>query len=148
MPKHTEIFYSDYTTKQIFDIVADIEQYPKFLPWCSEAIILTREEMVLTAKLFINFNNFSKNYVSKIILHPPNEKNDCFIDVEAISGPFKHLSNKWRFREIANNGCEINFFIDFAFDNLIFETLISSFFQKAVNKMSNAFSKRALEIYG
>ena len=146
MPKHQDLVHSTYSTSQIYDMVADIEKYPEFLPWCSNARIINRKNNILEAELVVSYKKFSQNYISKVELSPPDELGHCSIEVKAITGPFKHLINKWEFIK-TDTGCNINFLIDIAFSNIIFEQLLGSFFDNASTKMVSAFEKRADFLY-
>ena len=99
-----------YDAGLIYNIVMDIEKYPQFLPWCSSAVILSKNEEYLTAKLVVEFKNFSESYVSKVFSHQTSEGYD--IEVQAISGPFRYLRNIWQIKSL-NNASEVKFSIDF-----------------------------------
>jgi coenzyme Q-binding protein COQ10 len=146
MPAHQEHVISKYSITQIFNMVAEIEKYPEFIPWCSKAKILEMRENFIVAELFISFKGFTHSYVSEVTIVPPVES--AAIKVKAIKGPFKYLTNDWHFRKTPNNGCEINFNIDFTFDNFILEKLFGLLFYKAIKKMMQSFKQRADELYG
>lgn len=133
-----------YQAELVRDIVLDIEKYPEFLPWCSKAKLLSKAETELTAELTINFKLFTESYKSRIIT---TENKESFeINVEAISGPFKKLTNFWSIKKL-NNDCEVNFSIDFECKSMILDSVIGTFFSMATNKMINAFETRARYIF-
>jgi coenzyme Q-binding protein COQ10 len=130
-----------YKAEFINSIILDIEKYPEFLPWCSNAAILSRTENEIIADLTINFKSFQEAYKSSIITGYDDKK--FTINVEAISGPFKKLANFWVIERV-NNDCRVNFSIDFEFKSSILDLVVGAFFSIAVDKMINAFEARAL----
>lgn len=132
-----------YQAELVRDIILDIEKYPEFLPWCSKAELVSQTENELIALLTISFKAFSESYKSRIITIENNES--FMINVEAISGPFKQLTNFWNIKKI-NNGCEVKFSIDFEFKSTILDLVIGTFFSIATDKMINAFETRAYQI--
>lgn len=142
MPRHTEQQLSPYSPQQLFDLVADIEKYPEFLPWCRAARILERKDNEFLGELIISFAHITESYTSRVTLSAPHS-----IDVVMVKGPFEHLTNQWKFTLI-ENGTLIDFTLDFKFRSRILEKLIGSLFGKATSKMAGAFKKRAEELYG
>lgn len=132
-----------YEAKLVKDIILDIEKYPEFLPWCSEAKLLSQSEKELTAQLTISYKFFRETYTSVVITTDTPE--EYTINVEAISGPFKKLKNFWSIRKI-NNQCEVKFSIDFEFKSVILDAVIGTFFSMATNKTIKAFETRAYHI--
>lgn len=149
MPSFSEERLSTYTVKQLYDLVIDIENYPKFLPWCLAARILSQNDNIIVAELVIGFKNFTEKYTSKITVKPPDIDNQfASIRVDLLEGPFKHLHNYWEFKSVKEDKTTIYFEIDFMFRSKILDSLISMMFEKALTKMSDAFEQRAREIYG
>lgn len=147
MPAHFDRRKSRHTPEELFAIVADVEKYPEFLPWVSASRVIERTPEYFIAELLIRFKGFSQKYSSKVTLKPAKNPNEpYFIDVELVSGPFKHLSNKWGFYPYKDEGTEVTFDLDFKFISLFFEKMIGLMFEKAVLKMSEAFEKRADEL--
>jgi coenzyme Q-binding protein COQ10 len=144
MPTHRETRVLPYTPEQIFDLVADVERYPEFLPWCVGARVSRREEALIVADLMIGFKMIRERYTSKVKLDRPNR-----IDVDyGHDGPFRHLENHWQFKPAENGGCEVDFFLDFEFRSRMLQRLIGVVFQEAVRRMVAAFESRAKTIYG
>ena len=110
MPTHAEQRHLPYSQKQLFELVAAVERYPEFLPWCTAARITKRSGNVFHADLVVRFKVFQERFVSKVTLHP-----HALIDVEYINGPFRYLNNHWRFIETDDGGCTIDFYVDFEF---------------------------------
>jgi coenzyme Q-binding protein COQ10 len=127
----------------MFALVADVERYPEFLPWCVATRIRAREERAFTADLIAAFAAFREQYTSRVNLDPEGRT----IVIEYLEGPFEHLTNRWAFIQ-ADNGCEVDFDIDFRFRSKTLETLISGVFTKAIRKMTESFEERAHRLYG
>ncbi len=143
MPTHAERRRLPYSQEQLFNLVADIERYPEFLPWCLAARIRRREERTIHADLVIGFRMVRERFTSKVDLSPPHR-----IDVAYSEGPFKYLNNHWVFEPTQDGGCEIDFFVDFEFRNRVLQKLIEVLFQEAVRRMVSAFEARARALYG
>jgi coenzyme Q-binding protein COQ10 len=143
MPSHRETRTLPYTPEQVFDLVADVERYPEFLPWCVGARVRERSESTILADLMIGFKMIRERYTSRVVLDRPNR-----IDVEyGHEGPFRHLENQWAFKP-APGGCEVEFFLDFEFKSRMLQRLIGVLFQEAVRRMVSAFEARARALYG
>lgn len=136
MPKKTYSIPTKYDSDVLFDIVADIELYPEFLPWVAGARILERNEDIIIAELVVKYKIFRSSYVSRVKLIPKQE-----IIVELIDGPFKHLNNYWKFQDK-----KVEFKLDFEFKSSMLESLINAEFEHYANKMMEAFDKRAQAI--
>ena len=149
MPSHAERQNSPYTTLQLFELVADIERYPDFLPWCRAARIIERTDDGCLAELVISFSHMTERYTSRVVLQRPISAHEAgAIDVTMVKGPFEHLVNRWRFTPKEQGGTEIDFFLDFKFRSRILEKLIGSLFGKATATMVSAFKTRADILYG
>ena len=142
MPTHAEQRHLPYTPKQLYDLVADIEHYPEFLPWCVAQRIRRREGNVVIADLVIGFKMIRERYTSRVTL------NENRIDVVYIEGPFKYLNNHWIFHPAEDGGTIIDFYVDFEFHSKVLQTLIGALFNEAVRLMVGAFEKRARQLYG
>ncbi len=154
MPIHSEKRLISYAPEQLFDLVMDIEKYPKFLPWVTAARVLERNEKenFLTAELVVRFNAFSSNYISKVSYCQPgmtpkgSKEWAVYVDLE--SGPFTHLENRWVLHPVdKGKKCEVEFFLDFALESRMLDAMIGGLFDKAVHKMVSAFETRAKELY-
>lgn len=143
MPTHAEQRTLPYSPDQLFRLVADIERYPEFLPWCIGARIKSRKEDALIADLVIGFKMFRERYTSRVLLDEERK----VIDVQYLEGPFKHLTNHWKFLEHPD-GCTIDFYVDFEFRSRILQKAIQPLFNEAVRRMVGAFETRAQALYG
>ncbi len=142
MPTHAEQRVLPYTPEQLFALVADIERYPEFLPWCVAARVKERRADLIVADLIIGFRMFRERFTSRVTLDPPRR-----IDVTYAEGPFRYLNNHWKFLP-ATGGCRIDFFVDFEFKSRLMQKLIEILFGEAVRRMVGAFEKRARDLYG
>jgi coenzyme Q-binding protein COQ10 len=142
MPTHAERRFLPYSQKELFELVAAVERYPEFLPWCTAVRVTNRSGNVFHADLVVRFKVFQERFVSKVTLHPHD-----LIDVEYINGPFRYLNNHWRFIE-EEGGCTIDFYVDFEFRSKVLQKLIGLLFNEAVSRMVGAFETRANELYG
>lgn len=143
MAKHAEQRLLAYTTEQLFDLVADIEKYPEFLPWCIGSRIRSRDGNAITADLAIGFKMYRERFTSHVVLTRPNR-----IHVTYSEGPFRYLENQWRFEAGPGGGCIIDFYVDFEFKSKILQSVIEVFFSEAVRRMVGAFEARARKLYG
>lgn len=143
MPAHTETRFLPYTPEQMFTLVAAVDRYPEFLPWCMGARIKRREETIFWADLIIGFKIFRETFTSKVMLHAPDR-----IDVELVEGPFKHLINRWAFAPDDEGGCRIDFYVDFEFRSRVLQAAIGPLFDEATRRMISAFTTRADALYG
>ena len=149
MPKHFEKKIVNFTAKQMYELVADIDNYREFLPWCNDSKIIEvtnidNEKKTLIADLEIGYKDLVYTYRSNILLN----NQELTIKVDFVHGPFKNLDNSWIFKKIDDQSCEIEFFIDFELNVGVLNLLISKFFDKAFKKMVNSFENRANQIYG
>ncbi|UWR41394.1 type II toxin-antitoxin system RatA family toxin [Phaeobacter inhibens] len=148
MPTHSETRPMPYTAQQMYDLVADVGDYPKFLPWCSAARIRSRtplgEAEVMEADLVISFKVFRERFGSRVTLFP----NDKKIDTEYLDGPFRYMKSNWAFTDRADGGCDVSFFVDFEFKNAVLQGIIGVVFNEAMQRIVRAFERRAAELYG
>ena len=142
MPTHAERRVLPYSAEQLFDLVYDMAKYPRFLPWCVAARVRSRTDKEAIADLTIGYGPFRETFTSRVTPAPPNR-----IDVRYEKGPFKYLNNHWIFNPCPE-GTEVEFFVDFEFNNRLLQAAIGLVFNEAVRRMVAAFHKRAIEVYG
>jgi coenzyme Q-binding protein COQ10 len=146
MPAHSETKRLPYTPEQMYDLVADVADYPAFLPWTAAARIRSREDRgdheVVLADLVISFKVFREKFGSRVTLWPEKMQ----IDTAYIDGPFKYLESTWRFAP-AEGGCEVQFEVDFEFRNRLLQGAAGMFFNEAMQRVVRAFERRAAELY-
>ncbi|EEW59979.1 cyclase/dehydrase [Ruegeria sp. TrichCH4B] len=148
MPTHSETRPMPYSAQQMYDLVADVGSYPKFLPWCAAARIRSRKPQgaseVMEADLVISFKVFRERFGSRVVLHPNYHK----IDTEYLDGPFRYMKSNWAFADRADGGCDVSFFVDFEFKNAVLQGIIGMVFNEAMQRIVRAFERRAAELYG
>ncbi|MCG7626419.1 type II toxin-antitoxin system RatA family toxin [Epibacterium sp. MM17-32] len=148
MPTHSETRPMPYSAQQMYDLVADVGSYPKFLPWCAAARIRSRTPQgaseVMEADLVISFKVFRERFGSRVVLHPDEHK----IDTEYLDGPFRYMKSNWAFVDHADGGCDVSFFVDFEFKNAVLQGIIGVVFNEAMQRIVRAFERRAAELYG
>jgi coenzyme Q-binding protein COQ10 len=142
MPTHAERQIVPYSPEQLFDLVADVGQYPQFLPWCVASRVRSRIDNHLISDLTIGFGPFRESFSSRVTLDRPNR-----VTVKYEKGPFRYLNNQWDFAA-HGTGAEVAFFVDFEFRSRILQAAIGMVFNEAVRRMVNAFLKRARDVYG
>ena len=132
--------------KNLIDMVLDIEKYPEFVPWCLDAKIHTnvdkKNTIEITADLTIGKSFFKETYKSYVIY----DKSTDSINVTNIDGPLKHLENKWFFRQLGSLS-EVDFNVDFELKNMILNVLMTKTFDLGLEKIADAFEKRASELF-
>jgi len=143
MPTHAEKRYLPYPPADLYDLVADIEKYPEFLPWCLALRVRNRDGNTLSSDMVIGFKMFRESFTTRVTLNPTHR-----IDVEYLNGPFRYLNNHWIFEDGKNGGCVIDFYVDFEFRSGLLQKAIGVVFNEAVTKMINAFEVRADNVLG
>ena len=143
MPTHAERRTLPYSQQQLFELVADVERYPEFLPWCVGARVRERKQNVIVADLLIGYRMVRERFTSRIVLDRPRR-----IDVSYSEGPFRYLNNHWLFEPEPGGGCTIDFYVDFEFRSRMLQKVIELLFNEAVRRMVSAFETRARRLYG
>jgi coenzyme Q-binding protein COQ10 len=143
MPRHTEKRVLPYTSEQLFDLVADVGRYQEFLPWVAATRIRSDGETEMVADLIVGFRALKETFTSKVRKRRPFE-----IEIDYVEGPLKFLHNSWRFAPAPDGGTEVDFCVDFAFKNRLFEALAGQMFDRALRRMIGAFEDRARALYG
>ena len=133
---------------EMFDLVADIERYPEFVPLCRALKVKSRTTKegaeVLVADMTVAYKLVHETFTSQVTL----DKARLHILVEYLSGPFSHMQNRWRFRDLEEGLCDVEFFIDYEFRSRVLAALMGAMFDAAFRRFAEAFEKRADVIYG
>lgn len=152
MPTHHETKSLPYSAQQMYDLVADVDAYPKFLPWNSAARVRSRRATtadeglggeVLEADLVISFRVFRERFASRVMLWPERRR----IETQYLDGPFRHMRSTWDFRDVDGGGSEVEFFVDFEFRNALLQGMIGLVFNDAMQRVVRAFERRAAVLY-
>ena len=131
-----------YTAEQMYDLVNDIESYPEFLPWCTEAEVFNRTDESLIATVSLATGRLKQSFTTENTMQGGER-----IDVKLIKGPFKQLSGFWKFENTVDNNCRIELNMDFEFKNRILKFTLSAVFNQFMNSLVGSFSKRAKQVY-
>lgn len=142
MPKHNETRSLPYTPEQMFDLVADVGSYAHFLPWVTSVRVRSDDKTETVADLLVGYKGIKESFTSRVHKTRPSH-----VRVDYLDGPLKHLHNEWKFRPNGTGGVTVDFEVEFAFKNKLFDMLAAQMFDKALRKMIGAFEKRAAELY-
>ena len=146
MPKHSETKFLPYTAQQMYDLVADVADYPKFLPWTAAARVRSvtdrGDHQEMLADLVISFKVFRERFGSRVLLWPEKMQ----IDTAYLDGPIRYLESQWKFRDVAG-GCEVSFEVDFEFKSRLLQGAAGMFFNEAMSRIVKAFEDRAGVLY-
>jgi ribosome-associated toxin RatA of RatAB toxin-antitoxin module len=132
-----------YSAEQMFTLVNDIEKYPEFLPWCSKAAVLKRDETQIKAELVLSKGGLEKSFTTINILKPSVQ-----MVMELVDGPFKHLKGTWDFHVLGDKECQVELDLEFQFSSKMIAMVFGPFFQQAASKLVEAFVTRADAVYG
>lgn len=149
MPQFTTTRTVAHRADQMFDLIADVESYPQFLPMCDSLIVRSRKERdgktLLVADMTVGYKMIRETFTTQVFLKP-DEK---IIEVKYIDGPFRYLDNRWTFVPAPDGmHSDVVFFIDYEFKSRTLGLLMGSMFDLAFRKFTDAFEKRADAIYG
>ncbi len=137
-----------HSAAEMFALVADVEQYPKFVPLCEGLRVMKREaqadgEMII-AYMTVAYKLFSESFTSRVQLKPA----EGLILVEYLDGPFRRLDNRWSFAPVSETESKVKFYLDYEFRAKPFQLLMGTVFDRAFRKFADAFEARADEVYG
>jgi len=132
-----------YSAGEMYALVADIESYGKFLPWCGGARITERHAHNLTASIDIAYRGVRKTFTTRNILDPGRQ-----MELTLVDGPFRQLHGYWRFEPLDDKACKVALDLDFEFANRILEFAVGPVFSQIANGLVESFRKRAEELYG
>lgn len=132
-----------YSARQMFDLVNDIEAYPKFLPWCSGSRILKQEEDIIEAELLISKGGFKKSFSTRNKIDLGGK-----ITVSLLDGPFSYLEGVWNFMPLREDASKISLDLEFEMSGVLTNLAFGAVFNQICNTMVTAFTGRAKEVYG
>jgi ribosome-associated toxin RatA of RatAB toxin-antitoxin module len=128
---------------KMYALVANVEEYPGFLPWCRGARVRVPGENTVEASLEIGRGPIRKTFTTRNVMTP-----DSRIDIELINGPFKHLEGYWQFEALDGDGCRVVLDLEFELSNAVLQRTLGPLFSEIAHTMLNAFCRRAKELYG
>lgn len=136
-----------HSPDRMYDLVADVEKYPEFLPLCDGLTVRSKKERdgktLLVADMTVGYKAIRETFTTQVLLKPE----ELAIDVKYLDGPFRYLDNRWRFEPTDDGGCSVYFFIDYEFKNRLLGALMGSMFDRAFRMFAEAFEARADRIY-
>jgi coenzyme Q-binding protein COQ10 len=149
MPRFSSKRRVHHSAQQMFDLVADIERYPEFVPLCRSLKIRQRTPKsdgteIVVADMTVSFKLVREAFTSRVTLDRPNLK----ILVEYLQGPFSNLENRWTFEPKSDGECDVGFFLSYEFKSRMLAMLMGTMFDAAFQRFAAAFEKRADAIYG
>ena len=132
-----------YTAQQMFSLVDRVKEYPEFLPWCTGVSVSQHNEKITLATIRLNYRYLKQSFTTENTKHAPH-----LIEMRLISGPFRHLEGSWRFIELGEAGCKVEFRLHYEFSSKLLEKLLGLAFQHIANSFVDGFIRRAEKIYG
>ena len=132
-----------YTPAEMFDLVADIEAYPEFLPWCSAAKIAHKSADEVTATIDIQKAGVEKSFTT----HNRHQVRKM-IEMRLVEGPFQRLEGYWRFDPLGDSGCKVSLDLEFEFSSRVLGMVIGPIFNQIANTLVDSFQRRAVDVYG
>lgn len=149
MPEFSTTRRARHSASDMFDLVADVEKYPQFVPLCSGLKVRERRNAgegveVLVADMTVAYKLIRETFKSRVTL----DRGKPQILVEYLDGPFRRMENKWTFRPLSEKSCEVGFFITYEFKSRTLGMLMGAMFDAAFRRFAAAFERRADEVYG
>jgi coenzyme Q-binding protein COQ10 len=148
MPQLSTTRRVKHAASQMFDLVADVEHYPEFVPLCQSLTVRKRimegDKEVIVADMTVAYKVIRETFTSRVTL----ERANLEVLVEYLEGPFRRLNNRWKFRPVGDRVCEVDFFIAYEFRSRTFGFLMGTVFDAAFRRFSAAFERRADQVYG
>lgn len=146
MPSFTAKRHVPFSAEQMLAVVADVEQYPQFVPLCTGLHVLSRDQTadgeMIVARMSVGYKAIRETFTTRVIVHRDAKR----IDVSYVDGPFKKLENRWRFLD-APNGSTVDFYIAYEFRSPLLAALMGQMFDRAFRKFTEAFETRARQVF-
>ena len=149
MPQFSTKRRVQHSAADMFDLVADVERYPEFVPLCRSLQVRKRSEeddgrTVIIADMTVAYKLISERFTSRVTLDRPKLQ----ILVEYLEGPFRKMNNRWHFAGVSEQACDVEFFIAYEFRSRTLGVLMGAMFETAFRRFSAAFEQRADRVYG
>lgn len=132
-----------YSTRQMFELVNNIEDYPRFLPWCQSSKLISRTDKEVVASLDVVWKGIHKSFSTRNSLHPYDK-----IEMELVQGPLQQMQGVWTFQVLDEQASKVILDLEFAFVGGFVDRLFQPVFQHIANTLVDAFCKRAVDLYG
>jgi ribosome-associated toxin RatA of RatAB toxin-antitoxin module len=132
-----------FSAAQMFDLVAEVDKYPEFMPWCGGADVLSRTDNSMQASITISFAGLRQTFTTQNTHEYPTA-----IHLSLVDGPFSSLDGHWRFQPLDEEACKVLFTMEYAFSNRGLEMLVGPVFNRIATTFIDAFTQRAEQLYG
>jgi len=132
-----------HSVEQMYQLINDVIEYPKFLPDCSDSKIISQSDDKMTASLLVSKGGLTKWFTTENKLIENKE-----IQLSLVDGPFKKLTGNWQLTALSDEACKINLELDYEFSSKMFDLAFGRIFNGLANNMVQAFTQRAKEVYG
>jgi coenzyme Q-binding protein COQ10 len=132
-----------YSAHQMFELVADIPSYPKFLPWCGGARITSAQDDEVIAAIDIAYSGVHRTFSTRNLL-----QRDKMMEIQLLEGPFSYLQGFWQFKALDEQSCKISLDLEFEVANRIVGLALTPVFSNIANQLVDRFHRRATELYG
>ena len=148
MPQFSTKRRVQHSAADMFELVADVQSYPEFVPMCSAMHVRNKTDKgegvtVMVATMTVAYKMIHQSFTSRATLDRPNLK----ILVEYLDGPFRHMQNRWAFHPASEHTCEVEFFIEYEFKSRTLGMMMGALFDTVFRRMAGAFEKRADQVY-
>src|SRR3954464_4909140 len=143
MKRITRTAISPHGAAELYALVEDVETYPRFLPWCTDARVLQRTETSTRATITAGMAGVRHSLTTDNENRPGEA-----IDMRLVEGPFKAFAAAWRFTPLGEGACKIDFSLEYEFASGIFGRVLEPLFERIANTMVDAFVRRAEEVHG
>jgi ribosome-associated toxin RatA of RatAB toxin-antitoxin module len=143
VPDINQSLLVEYTPAQMFTLVDTVEDYPRFLPWCSGVEVIHRDAGRTRATLSINYRGIRKSFTTENVKRAPEE-----MEIRLVEGPFRKLDGTWRFTGLGGCGCRIDFKLHYEFAGRVLDKLVGPVFHHIASTLVDAFVTRAGQVYG
>lgn len=127
----------------MYALVEDFLAYPEFLPWCTNAILHSKDAKSIEASLELQKSGIRKSFRTLNTLQP-----NVAMGISLVGGPFKHLDGAWRFDQLGEDGSKVSLHMEFEFESRLTDVLIGHYFEETCNSLIDSFTRRAHQIYG
>ena len=132
-----------YSARQMFEVVNNIEDYPRFLPWCQKADLISRTDTEVVASLEIAWKGIKKTFTTRNVLQPYNR-----VDITLVNGPMQHMEGIWQFIPLDEHACKVLLDLEFNMMGNFIDRMLQPVLQHIANTLVDAFCKRAVVLYG
>jgi len=132
-----------HTAQEMYALVADVESYPQFLPWCERVVVSVKEPRRTVVALHINFHGLKQQFITENLSQPGMR-----IDIKLVSGPFRSLEGSWLFTRLSENACKVELSLRYQFASTLLEKAVGPVFRRIADSFVDAFERRAAEQFG